>query len=242
MIRTSFLAFIFAMEAFTAAFAQANSPVTINSCGPKINPNSQQTVGGIPLTSTSSGIEIEFVNESAKTADLVNFAVDSNDRRFVIRDVGTFSPGVSIKHHYENGSGQAFVLPQFISPRITCKVASVHFTDGTVWERGAGIRSSSASQSASSSGAAGPLSASPANVSLESTAESQLFLVSSSERVSAFKETDNCTGVASVFVAATGQSTATYSVKPTAPGSCTAQIVDEAGHTISIPITISSNH
>ncbi|MBC5802546.1 MAG: hypothetical protein GIX03_05990 [Candidatus Eremiobacteraeota bacterium] len=67
---------------------------------------------------------------------LVNFAVDSNGDHFVIGDVGTFSPGVSIKHEYRNGSGQAFVLPQFIAPRVTCCVVSVTFTDGTVWQRG----------------------------------------------------------------------------------------------------------
>jgi len=48
----------------------------------------------------------------------------------------------------------------------------------------------------------------------------------------------HCAGVASVFVAATGLSSASYSVKPLAVGSCTARVVDEAGHTLSIPIVV----
>jgi len=35
------------------------------------------------------------VNESNKTANLVNFDVDSNRDHFVIRDIGMFSPGVA---------------------------------------------------------------------------------------------------------------------------------------------------
>lgn len=65
-----------------------------------------------------------------------------------------------------------------------------------------------------------------------------LFMVSSSERVSAFKEVDDCAKVAKVFVAATGQSSASHSVRPLAPGSCTARIADEAGNTLAVPIVV----
>jgi hypothetical protein len=63
-------------------------------------------------------------------------------------------------------------------------------------------------------------------------------LVSSGERVAAFKETDNCSGIASIFVAATADASATYSVKPIAAGTCTATVTDEDGHAVSVPIVI----
>jgi hypothetical protein len=215
--------------------ASPGAPVTINSCGPDLNsnPTNGPAVAGIPLSTTSSGIKIEFVNESAKTADLVNFDVNSNGTHFVIRDVGTFSPGVSIKHRYRNGSGQSFVLPAFITPNIKCRVASVRFADGTSWTRG-----QSATGVAEPASPNASLSSTPAQLNLARTTESDLFLVSSAQRVTAFKETDDCSGVANVFVAATGESSVTYSVKPVSPGKCTARVRDETGNTLAVPITI----
>ena len=214
----------------------SGSPVTINSCGPILDKNSQTTVAGIPIpASSSTGIAIEFVNESNQPATLVNFNVNSAGGQFVIRDVGKFSPGVSIKHQYRKGVGQAFVLPEFIAPKISCEVASVTFADGTVWRKGQPIAAPAvpATQAGTS-----PLSASPANVTIDSATSSALFLISSTARVAAFKETDDCAKVASIFVAATSDASATFSVKPVAAGSCTAHIVDEAGNTITVPIAV----
>lgn len=233
--------FLVALTLVCAAFALAQTsapPITINSCGPKLDSSSDQNAGGFTLSSKSEGIRIEFTNESSKTANLVNFAVDSNGEQFVIRDAGTFSPGVSIKHNYRNGEGQAFVLPQFIAPKIRCRVSSVRFTDGSVWERGVSRQPTTGTPMNATS--TGPLSASPAKLSLATTTESQLFLVSSTDRVSAFKETDNCSGIATIFVAATGESSATYSVKPSGAGSCTATVTDENGSSIAIPIVVSA--
>jgi hypothetical protein len=216
-------------------------PVTINSCGPILNKNASQstTIAGIPIpipASSSSGIAIEFVNESTQAATLVNFDVDSAGDQFVIRDVGSFAPGVSIKHQYRNGAGQAFILPAFISPNVTCHVASVKFADGSVWHRGQPAAPQATVAPAAASAAT--LSATPSRLNLQSEAESQLFLVSSSAQVAAFKETDDCGKIASIFVAATGDSSATYSVKPIAAGTCTAHVSDEAGDAVAVPIVI----
>ncbi len=191
-----------------------------------------QNVFGIPLTSSSSGIQIQFTNESTKTANLINFAVDSNGDSFLIRDVGTFSPGIEIKHRYSNGAGQAFVLPQFIAPKLSCSVQSVRFSDGTVWRRG----DTAISQPAAASG--NPLTATPANVQIDRTAAVRLFMISSSEKVAAFSERSTCDGIALVTLSASGEAAATYTVKPIAPGSCSATIRDEAGNTVSVPITV----
>jgi len=212
-------------------------PVTINSCGPILDKNSQTTIAGIPIpAAASTGIAIEFVNESNKPATLVNFDVQSAGDQFVIRDVGTFSPGVSIKHQYRNGQGQAFLLPQFIAPKVSCDVASVTFADGTIWRKGQ--PAPAVQPAAASAQTSTPLSATPASLTVDSATSSALFLVSSPARVAAFKETDDCTKVASVFVAATSDASATYSVKPLAVGSCTAHVTDEAGNTVAVPIVV----
>jgi hypothetical protein len=215
-------------------------PITINSCGPIINNNNNSTtsIAGIPIpASTSSGIQIEFVNESNKTATLVNFAVHSAGDHFVIRDVGTFSPGVSITHQFKNGQGQAFVLPAFISPNVTCHVTSVKFADGSVWEQGEPPTTSQpvVEQPASTKPA---LNVSPAQLTMAKSEESQLFLVTSSANVAAFKETDNCGKIATILVAVTADSSATYQVKPMATGSCSARVTDDQGNGVTIPIVI----
>jgi hypothetical protein len=213
-------------------------PVTINSCGPILDKNSQPTIAGIPIPAqASTGIQIEFVNESAQTATLVNFNVNSAGNQFVIRDVGKFSPGVSINHQYRKGAGQAYVLPDFIAPKISCDVASVTFADGSVWRKGQPTQATGM-PAPGAPGAAAPLTASPSSLTVDKATGSALFLVSSSAHVAAFKETDNCSQVASVYVAATGDASATFSVQPLASGSCSAHITDEAGNTVAIPITV----
>jgi hypothetical protein len=231
---------LLAGAAFGASSAQSGAapPVTINSCAPIIHsftqPSPMPVIAGIPLAQSSSGIAIDFINNADKVANLVNFAVDSNGQRFVIRDVGKFSPGISINHTYRNGAGQAFVLPQFIAPDVTCHVASVRFVDGSVWRPGQPAQPSGPAPAAGTRS----LSASPPRLDIDASTESELFLVSSSKRVAAFKETDTCAGIATVFVAATGESSATYSVKPIAPGSCTAHVTDEDGEALSFPIVV----
>lgn len=217
----------------------APGPVTINMCEPILrSPSPQESPSSNPLAgllqpSTSAGMRIEFTNESNKTATLVNFDVNSNGQHFVIRDVGTFSPGVSINHSYRNGKGQAFVLPAFIAPHVSCRVASVRFTDRSVWPP----------EAVPAPQAAGPLGetalwANPATLVISTDVDSALVMVSSSARVAGFKETDNCDRIAEVLVSATAQTSAAYTVKPIATGACTARISDEAGRSVVVPIAV----
>jgi hypothetical protein len=215
-----------------AAQNAASAPVAINACGPMINNNNTQTLFGVPVAQSSSGIKIQFTNESAKTANLINFSVDSNGDSFVIRDVGTFSPGVEITHRYSNGAGQAYVLPQFISPKIDCHVQSVSFTDGTTWRRGETALSSPLPASSN------PLSVTPKAVALDSNAEPHLFMVLSNAKIAAFTERDTCQGIAAISLTSSGEAAATYMVKPLAAGTCSAAIRDEAGNSIMLPVTV----
>ncbi|MBV8171401.1 MAG: hypothetical protein JO219_05665 [Candidatus Eremiobacteraeota bacterium] len=221
------------------AASAGQPPVTINSCGPIIDKNQQQNVFGVSVpVSTSNGMAIEFVNESKQVATLVNFEVASAGEHFVIRDVGKFSPGVSINHKYRNGQGQSFVLPAFIAPNVKCHVASVEFADGTVWRRNQTNGTTTQGTVNAPGQTATPLAATPTSLSLESATTSALFLVSSSSRVAAFKETDNCAKIAEIFVSALGDSSATYSVRPVAAGTCSARITDDDGNAITVPITV----
>jgi len=192
-----------------------------------------QNVAGIQLTERSGGIKIQFTNESSKTANLINFNVDSNGTSFVIRDVGSFSPGVEITHRYTNGAGQAFVLPAFLAPQVKCAVESVHFTDGSIWPA---LAAAAAQPAASAS--SGTLSATPSRVEAPVRGSLQYFMVSTQESIAGFSERDACSGIAAVALVVAGKSSATYSVKPIAPGSCTATIADQDGHTLSVAITI----
>ena len=219
-----------------AGSAQPVPPVTINSCGPKLQQDQNgPTFMGIPIASKSDGIAIEFVNTSNQVATVVNFAVDSNGSRFVIRDVGTFSPGISIKHSYRNGTGQGFVLPAFIAPRVDCHVASVKFADGSIWRPGQPVAPPTPP---AGNAAPGTLTFLPSQVVIEPGSVSAVFLVQADQHLAVFKETDTCAGIASVFVASTADTAVTYTVRPIAPGTCTATITDEGGDSAQVPIVV----
>ena len=222
-----FIALCAALRAATAPLLaqDAGSPVVINSCTPMLASNSNgPTVAGIPLSQTSNGIEIQFTNTSSQTANLINFAVDSNGTKFVIRDVGTFSPNVEVKHRYRNGSGQSFVLPSLMAPNLKCTVESVHFTGGNVWRPGAP--------------GAGRLNASPTRLDLQHTDATTFFMVSTNDNVGAFSERDTCSGIARITLVAAGNSAATFSVDPLGAGSCVATVTDEDGQTLQVPVTV----
>jgi hypothetical protein len=186
---------------------------------------------------------ITFVNESNRVATLVNFDVNDNGNRFVIRDVGTFSPGVTIDHQYANGRGQSYILPAFITPRVRCHVASVTFADGTIWRRGQPAPPpppgyAPGYRPGPGYGYGARLMATPRQITLDTSVESALFLVQSSAPVAGFREHDNCDGIANVYVASTADTAATYAVRPLAPGSCRATVRDESGASTAIPITV----
>jgi hypothetical protein len=213
----------------------AAAPIAINSCTPMLQNGSTQSVLGIPLAQSSSGIKIQFTNESSKTANLVNFGVTSNGTSFVIRDVGTFSPNIEITHRYTNGAGQSFVLPAIIAPQVTCVVDSVRFTDGTVWRPGDAM----AAQTPEPVAAPGNLlRATPSRADVPLRGGLQYFMVSTGEKLAGFSEGDACQGIATISLIAAGESSATYSVKPIASGSCTATIRDQDGHTLAVPINV----
>lgn len=232
----------FSLLAGAVAAAQdsggAQAPVTVNSCGPMINNSNSggPNIGGISLTGTSSGIQIQFTNNAAKTANLINFAVDSNGTSFVIRDVGTFSSGTEITHRYRNGAGQSYVLPSLIAPAIKCSVESVHFSDGTVWRMGS--PPSAVETPEPEPGSTGLLSSAPTRVDAAANGALQYFMVSTREKIAGFSERDTCQGIANVTLVAAGGTSATYSVQPLNRGSCMATVQDQDGHSLTVPVNV----
>ncbi len=232
----AFPATVLAQNSLDMSTTSAQSPITINSCGPILtNPaptSSPNPIAQLLTPSTSAGMRIQFTNESGKVADLVNFEVRSNATQFIIRHVGTFSPAISNDHQFRNRAGQPFVLPAFIAPPVTCRVASVRLTDRSVWPAPA----QPAAPAAPGDGAT--LSANPASVVVAHDADSALVMISSTGRVAGFNENDTCNGIAAVYVSTTAQNSAVYSIKPIAPGTCALRVTDEAGRTISVPVAV----
>jgi hypothetical protein len=108
-----------------AASAASTAPaIALASSAPIV----VQDVNVQPTGAENSGpgfVSLAFTNTSNVTANEVWFALGANgryDRR--IHDVGTFAPGVAIKHAYFDYSGAS---------NQQVKVVKVQYTDGTTW-------------------------------------------------------------------------------------------------------------
>src|SRR5438270_12639573 len=125
--------------AFTAALvcagsaAAKTSPVIIDYChvdynqGPNVAPSAN-----VSLTKTSGPLEIKFTNESNKTAAMIRFGVTIGEETASVRDVGTFSSGITIHHKFQDFSGRTkFIFAHEPQPR--CTVQYIKFADGTTW-------------------------------------------------------------------------------------------------------------
>jgi hypothetical protein len=85
-------------------------------------------VNAQPTGSENQGpgfLSVTFTNTSNVAANEVVFELDANGRyNRIIRDVGTFAPGVAIKHAYYDLSGAS---------DQQVKVIKVQFNDGSTW-------------------------------------------------------------------------------------------------------------
>jgi hypothetical protein len=216
------------------------APVTIESCGPIAAQRDLGAPGstfspaptflGLPTASSlNGGMSVTFVNHAPKVAKLVNVVVESPGTHFVIRDIGTFSPDVTITNTFHNGGGGGYLMPAYIAQDVRCRVGVVEFADGSLWRYGEMVPAAS-----------GPyhLVATPDRVPLELGAEAAVFLVQAPSNVAGFQESDSCVGVAAVNVGAAGDASISYSVRPLAKGSCVAHVTSENGSSLSVPIIV----
>jgi hypothetical protein len=103
----------------------AAPPVQIESCSLQLQ--------GSELAAKTGQVEVQFTNEGAVEADLIRFRFDwGSDSTAYVRDVGKFSPGITITHRFRQSAGE-FVSPVLAKPKIACSIEAIHFSDGTVW-------------------------------------------------------------------------------------------------------------
>lgn len=113
--------------------AAKSAPIIIDYChidyqqGPNVTPSA-----AIALTKKSGPLEIKFTNESSKVATTIRFAVTMENETASIRDVGKFSPGITIHHKFQDFSGRTkFIFSN--EPQPKCSVQYVKFEDDTTW-------------------------------------------------------------------------------------------------------------
>lgn len=102
------------------------APFVVDSC--------RAEYAGGWLVKSIAGLRIKFTNEGDKPASVVRIAVMFNDNMLSVRDVGTFSPNITINHDFRDLTGQnmKFGLSHEDQPS-SCKIQFVKFTDGTMW-------------------------------------------------------------------------------------------------------------
>ncbi len=205
--------------------AAPSPPVALNSCSLMYsNTNS--------ITSQIVGLDAQFTNQSSKTATVVNIATSINGQNSVIRDVGSFAPGIEIHHRYKAGGGQ-FALPSvlqqlFGKPAVQCTIASVRFEDGSTWPNATG-------QPAGVTTSA--ILTQPAALQLHGTgaAHARLALATSANQVSS---NSDCGGIAAVTVLASTAADLALKITPLGGGTCTIELRDASGNTATIPVNV----
>ncbi len=84
---------------------------------------------GISRPPSTSGLRVAFVNRTNTPATEVGFYVAYRGATEYVRDIGTFSPGVTIDHTYSE-----FVDYAFLGSRPnSCRAVFARFADGSVW-------------------------------------------------------------------------------------------------------------
>jgi hypothetical protein len=106
-----------------AAFADTavSNPIVVSDV--QIQPVSEEHQVG------SGIVSVAFDNTSNRAVSEVVFELDSDTDVEHFNDVGTFAPGVTIKHAFQSDNGSA---------DAQLKVDAVKFADGTVWVNDAG--------------------------------------------------------------------------------------------------------
>ena len=231
MVRLLAFLALLAFAAPVAVRADSSDPVVLNSCGltyqSTTNPASQ-----------IDGLAVQFTNNGPKTAQIVNIRADIAGQTEVVRDVGTFSPGIEIKHKYRAGQGQ-FALPAILStiltgrPTVTCAIDSVVWDDNTKWVPAAQI-----STQPSNGGNASAINTMPSAMFLSGSGASnaRLFFASGGGTLSL---NNPCGAIANVQVIGTTSHDLALRVIPKSPGHCVLTVRDANDNFSTVPVTVS---
>jgi hypothetical protein len=107
--------------------AYSTNPVTVSgfTAEPVLSPAGVPTLSGWRLAPSSSEVTISFVNTANVPAKRVEFAVRSGHKTAVIVYKGTFSPGTSIVHTFNERTD--------FDNASSVRVQAVTFADGSTW-------------------------------------------------------------------------------------------------------------
>jgi hypothetical protein len=216
--------------------ANQGPAIVINEC--RLLAENGQPVS--QLLTTSSGIQIQFTNETQKTAQLVNFRVSDVHQSAVIRDVGTFSPGITIVHKYKIGAGETY-SPLFDAPTLRCTVDSIKFDDGTVWRNDQPpLQTGNATPSPVAM--TGGFIAYPNHLLFSGAGIGHdLFLVAQSDTAGTIEQANTCGSIAQVSFLTRSSYATVFRVTPASAGSCIVTLRDRANHTIRIDVVVNTN-
>lgn len=205
-------------------------PVEVDEC--------QLLYSGNDVAGESAGVAMKFTNDSKLTADLINFHVAAGDESGNIRDVGTFSPGIEITHHYKEGSGHMMFAPLLSHVHLDCSVASVHFTNGAVWQASAVPAATPTPVAVVPSRPA--LVSAPTILTFDGMGKEfdQFLSVYSAAGLRSFHQSGTCAGIVRVRTVDTGSHSAALRVSPMSRGRCTITIADAASHSLEIPVVV----
>jgi hypothetical protein len=107
------------------------SPVQIDNCRLEYNSGGGFGLIGM-LVKTTGQLKIKFTNEGDKQISTVRFRVNLDSQTLSVRDVGKFSPNVTVDHGFKDYSGtMSFVFSR--QPQPKCHVTFVKYADGSVW-------------------------------------------------------------------------------------------------------------
>ncbi len=210
-----------------ACIAASADPVVLNSCGLSYDSTN--------VASQISGLEAQFTNNGPMTAQVVNIKADIAGNAQIIRDVGTFSPGIEIKHKYRTNTGQ-FTLPTVLGsilngrPNVTCSIDSVVWEDGTKWMPALTTGASSSNPSA--------ITLLPNAIFLKGTGNSNARLFAATGG-GALSLTSDCGKFAIVQILASTSHDLAVRVTPKVQGSCTLTVRDANDNFATIPVNVS---
>ena len=101
-------------------------PVEIDDC-------TAGTTNGLLINRSNGSFRVVFTNEGNTPADLIRFQLAYGSERIFVRDVGNYSPGITITHVFKRRGGNVISSPLFKPAPFSCSVVAVHFVDGSEW-------------------------------------------------------------------------------------------------------------
>jgi len=194
---------------------------------------------GNDVAGESSGVYLKFTNDSTLTADLINFKVVAGSESGMIRDVGTFTPGVEITHHYREGSGHLMFSPLLSHVALDCTVASVHFKNGTVWQASS-ARPPAPSPAPVVLALPRPIDYAPDSLTFAGlgTQFDRYVSLYDATGIGAVHQSGTCAGIVSVRTVDVSRRSAALRVSPITSGRCSMVLADAANNSIEIPISV----